>query len=66
VSQITNTCGIKSNSTSLSCITLIMMWFLKLRFDQNSIIINHKLNNDLKSQIIIRLTQDKLLALLVR
>jgi hypothetical protein len=32
------TCNFKSSS----CIPLKMRWFLKLQFDKNSIIINHK------------------------
>jgi phosphotransferase system IIB component len=34
------------------------MWLLKLSFDQNSIVINHKLSNDFKSHIIFRKTQE--------
>jgi hypothetical protein len=36
-----------------------MMWLLKSLFDQNSIMINHKSNNNFKSHIIIRGTQEE-------
>jgi hypothetical protein len=35
-----------------------MSWLLKSLFDQNSIMINHKLNGDFKSHIIIGGTQE--------
>jgi hypothetical protein len=42
----------KSNSKSLLCVTPKIMWFLKSPFDQNSIVINHKANDDFKSHFI--------------
>ena len=39
-------------------------WFLKLQFDQNSIIINYKPNGNFKSHIIFGRTQEGLVALL--
>jgi hypothetical protein len=47
----------RSNSKSSSCVPLIMMWLLKLSFDQNSIMINHKSNGNFKSHIILGGTQ---------
>jgi len=42
----------KSNSKSLSFVTPKIMWLLKSSFDQNSIMINHKANNNFKSHFI--------------
>ena len=42
-----------------------MIWLLKLQFDQNSIIINHKSNADFNSHIIFSKTQVNFLELLV-
>jgi len=41
-----------------------MMWLLKLSFDQNSIMINHKFNNDFNNHIIFNIIQIGLLELL--
>jgi hypothetical protein len=41
------------NSKSYSCVPPKMMQFLKSPLDQNSIMINHKLNGDFKSHIIL-------------
>jgi hypothetical protein len=38
-----------NNSRSPFCVISRMMWLLKLQFDQNPIIINHKLNDDLRA-----------------
>jgi hypothetical protein len=38
-----------------SCVYLKMKWLLKLPFDQNLIVINYKLNGDLKSHLIFRM-----------
>jgi hypothetical protein len=46
--QISIRFKLPSNSKSLSCALLRMIWFLKLPFDQNSIIINYKSNGDLR------------------
>jgi len=37
-----------------SCVPPKLMWLLKLTIDQNSIVINNKLNFDFKSYIILR------------
>jgi hypothetical protein len=42
-----------------------MRRLLKSSFDQNSIIINHKLNSDFISHLIFLGTQEELLALLI-
>jgi hypothetical protein len=49
----------KSNSINPFCVIPKMKCLLKSLFDQNSIMINHKFNGDLKSYIIIRRTQDQ-------
>jgi hypothetical protein len=54
----------KSNSRSHSRVPLKIMCFLKSSIDQNSIVINYKLNGDFKSHIITRGTQEWLLALI--
>jgi hypothetical protein len=41
-----------------SCVPLKITWLLKLPFDQNSILINHKPNGDFKSHLIFRGTQE--------
>jgi hypothetical protein len=41
-----------------------MMWLLKLLFDQNLIMINHKPDGDFNSHIILRWTKDGLVTLL--
>ena len=38
------------------CVILKMMCLLKLAFDQNSIIINHKINSDFNSDHILKVT----------
>jgi hypothetical protein len=43
-----------------------MKWLLKSQFDQNSIVIDHKLNDNFKSHLIFGMTQEKLLVLLVQ
>lgn len=55
---------IVSNSISLYYIPPKMRWLLKSSFDQNSIVINLKLNGNFKSHIIIGGTLERLLALL--
>jgi len=52
------TCLRNSNFKSLSCIPQKMRWLLKSLFEQNSIVINHKLNSNFKSHIIIRRTSN--------
>jgi hypothetical protein len=47
------------------CVPLKMRWLLKSSFDQNSILIDHKFNDDFKSYFIFLGTQDGLLALLL-
>jgi hypothetical protein len=53
-----------SNFRSFSCVPLKIRWLLELPFYQNSILINHKLNGNLKSYIIFEVTEDGLLTLL--
>ena len=49
-----------SSSKSFSYIVPpIMMWLLKLSFDQNSIIINYKLNDNFNNYIILEETKEK-------
>ena len=40
-----------------------MMWLLKLLFDQNSTMINHKTNGDFNNDIIFEGIQEELVAL---
>jgi hypothetical protein len=42
-----------------------MRYLLKSLFNQNSIIIHHKSNNNFKSHITLRITQDGVVAILV-
>jgi hypothetical protein len=43
----------------LSYVPLKIMWLLKLQYDQNSISINNKSNNDFKSHLIFKGTQEE-------
>jgi hypothetical protein len=48
-----------------SCIPPKMRWLLKAPFDQNSILINHKPNDNFEGRFIYREIHERLLALLI-
>jgi hypothetical protein len=54
-----------SNSKSSSWVHLKIMWLLKSQFDSNSIMINHKPNDDFNNHVILGGTQEGLVALLI-
>jgi len=49
----------QSNFKRHTHVPLKMIWLLKLPCDQNSILINHKLNGNFKSHLIFRGTQEE-------